>query len=267
MKLAVLGDPLSFTLSPALHEAGLAVLGIDGASRAVPTAPEELAARLDALEAEGLRGVNLTIPHKEAVLPLLGRVSATARRTRSVNTVGFGPEGRWGDTTDGAGFLDFLAGEGIAIEGQRILMLGAGGAARSVLDALSNAGAEDLAVLTRDPARHAGALAALGIVAPIGFDSRAARPAFERATIVVHATPARALTGPLDPSSVPASAVAIDLGYGPEPTAWVRALREREVRAFDGVGMLVHQARRSLAAWTGRDVPLDPLRAAVGWPR
>lgn len=267
MKLAVLGDPLRYTLSPALHEAGLAALGLACRSVALPTLAADLGARLAALEADGFRGANLTTPLKEPVLPLLARVSAEAARARSVNTVGFEPQGRWGESTDGAGFLDLLAAEGIDPAAQRVLLLGAGGAARSVADALARGGAQRVAAATRDPARHAAAFAALGLAPPLAFGAPALRAAFAEATLVVQATPVREAKGALDPALVPAGATAVDMGYGPELTPWVRALRARGVRAMDGLGMLIHQARRSIALWTGREAPLAALETAVGWPR
>ncbi len=263
MDLAVLGDPLDYTLSPALHEAGLAALGIAGASRAIRTRAAELAGRLDTLEAEGLRGVNLTMPLKEAVLPLLERVSESAARARSVNTVVFDPVGRTGASTDGPGFLDLLAVEGLDPQAQRVVFLGAGGAARSVAAALAGAGARSVRAATRDPARHAGTFRALGLDPPLALDGAEVHAALAAATLVIQATPLRELEGPLDPALVPVEAVAIDMGYGAGPTPWVLALRARGVRARDGLGMLVHQARRSLALWTGRDVPLPTLWAAA----
>lgn len=267
MKLAVLGDPLRYTRSPALHEAALAALGLSGASVALPTPAEALAERLAALEAGGYRGVNLTVPLKEAVLPWLSHVSADAARARSVNTVLFDPDARRGETTDGPGFLDFLAAEGIDPARERVLLLGAGGAARSVADALARAGARALVSATRTPAGHAAAFAALGLAAPLAFTDPSLDEAFAAATLVIQATPARGTAGPLDPARVPAGARAIDMGYGETVTPWVAALRARGVRASDGLGMLIHQARRSIALWTGRTPPLEPLEAAVGWPR
>jgi len=181
--------------------------------------------------------------------------------------VGFEPGGRWGESTDGAGFLDFLAAEGLVPQRQRVLLIGAGGAARSVAAALAEAGARSITAATRDPARHASAFAALGLEAPLGLDAPGLADAFAQATLVIQATPLRETSGPLDPARVPRGAVAIDIGYGEAPTPWVTALRAGGVRAMDGLGMLVHQARRSIALWTGEAPPLAALEAAVGWPR
>src|SRR5258706_3579915 len=141
VRLGVLGDPLAFTLSPVLHRAALESLGIAGESSAIPTPREALAARLRELATRGFRGVNLTHPLKEAALAELDHVSDEARRARSVNTVSFEASRASGDTTDGPGFLDLLASRGRAPGRERVVLLGAGGAARSPPPALARAGA------------------------------------------------------------------------------------------------------------------------------
>jgi shikimate dehydrogenase len=264
LRLAVLGDPLAFTLSPVLHRAGLAALGIAGESEALPTAPAGLGERLRELAAGGYRGVNLTHPLKEAALDLLPRASETARRARSVNTVGFAADGWMGETTDGPGFLDFLA----AVDGSGRLahthLLGAGGAARSLAVALVAGGAE-VTVSARDEARAARSWAVGCPARFVVWGSPAEHEALARADLVVHCTPLTGDPVPLD--RLRPGALIVDLIYGPEVTPWVARARAQGWDAHDGRGMLVFQARRSLAWWTGREVPLEPLARAVGWPR
>jgi shikimate dehydrogenase len=271
LRLGVVGDPLRFTLSPVLHRAGCAALGIRAESEPRRVAPGELSAAFDRLEREGFRGVNVTAPHKQAALGCAGRITAAAAAAHSVNTVGFEPDGRWGESTDGPGFLDFLAWAGLAAGGQRVLLLGAGGAARSLALALLGAGAGRISVSARR--REAAAeLVALdpSRVLAVGWQSAAFTAELQSATLLVNATPLGSTDGdplPLDPEAVPHAAVLVDLVYGPGPTPWVGRARARGLRAFDGLGLLVHQARHSLEAWLGRSVPLEPLERAVGWPR
>jgi len=264
--LAVLGDPLAFTRSPELHAAGLRVLGLTGRSEAIRTPPGELANTLDALERRGLRGVNLTHPLKEAVLTLLDRVSESARRARSVNTVGFGPDGRWGDTTDGPGFVDFLRTAGVDPAHERVVLLGGGGASRSLALALAGAGAA-LAVSARSPDAIAAAWADLPPVTRVAWRGADEARALASATLVVNGTPLGGEEGPIALDALPAGARVVDLVYGPEVTPWVRAARASGREAWDGLGLLVHQARRSLSLWSGHEVPVEPLATAVGWPR
>ena len=263
--LAVLGDPLEYTRSPDLHRAGLASLGLSGDSQALRTSGAELPARLRDLAAQGFRGVNLTAPLKEAVLPLLARCSEQARRAQSVNTVGFEADGWWGDTTDGQGFLDLLATLGRDPAGQHVVFLGAGGAARSLALALADAGAARVTAIARDPAASRAAwqeIPSSQVVDAAGAEAHEARSSSD---LLIRAIPAAVEMGGVLPRN--RGALCIDLVYGPEPTAWTNIAREAGFEAYDGLGLLVFQARLSLGLWFSRPVPVDPLAAAVGWPR
>lgn len=267
VKLAVLGDPLAFTLSPVLHRAGLAALGLAGGSEALRVPQSRLGETLARLAADGYRGVNLTHPLKRAALAHLSVVSDAARRAASVNTVSFEPGRAHGDTTDGAGFAALLGQLGVAIAGAGVVLLGAGGAARSLALALIEAGAAPVTVWARRPGEASAAWEAIPGAHVTGWDSEEGRAALERAGVVVNATPRTGLEEPCPVGLVPRGARVVDLVYGPEVTPWVRAARAGGIEAVDGLGLLVFQAQRSLALWTGRDVPLAPLARAVGWPR
>lgn len=265
VRLAVLGDPLRYTLSPVLHRAALRWAGVPGGSEALRTPVADLGARLAALAASGYRGVNLTHPLKRAALDAVAWVSEAARRARAVNTIGF-DGGGWGDTTDGPGLVDWLVRLQRAPAAERAAIVGAGGAARSLALALRDAGAE-VSLLARDPARAAAEVEGLTGVRVLGLGEAAGTERLARATLVVNATPVSAPDAPLDPARVPAGALALDLVYGPELTPWARAARARGREAHDGVGLLVGQARRSLSAWLGVEVPWEPLEAAVARAR
>lgn len=262
--LAVLGHPLAFTRSPELHLAGLGALGVPGTSVARPTRAAALGARLAELAAAGFRGASLTMPLKEAALDHLDRVSEAAQLSRSVNTVGFSPDGSWGDTTDGPGFVDLLATLGRDPARERLLILGAGGAARSVALAMLAAGSDTVVVVARRPAEAGRSWRAIGGAELVRWEPSELRERLRDATTIVHATP---LEAPLECESLPPRVLVVDLRYGPEVGAWVRAARALGREAYDGLGVLVFQARRSLALWLGRPVPVDPLARAVGWPR
>jgi shikimate dehydrogenase len=268
VRLAVLGDPLRFTLSPDLHRAGLEALGIEAHSEAIRTPPASLGETLRGLASRGYRGVNLTMPLKESALEHLARVGDAARRARSVNTVGREAEGFWCETTDGAGFLDLLGTFGRTPARERAVLLGAGGAARSVALALLDAGCASLAVSARDPSRAAEGWRDLPGVELVPWRSSLERDRLGTATLVVNATPLDDdPAGTLPVAELAAQALAIDLRYGPEPTAWVVRVRASGREAWDGLGLLVFQARRSLALWTGREPAVEALARAVGWPR
>lgn len=266
MRLAVLGDPLTHTRSPELHRAGLAVLGLAGESSAIPTPPEALPGRLAELAARGYRGVNLTRPLKAAALPLLDRIADPARAARSVNTVGFEAEAWWGDTTDGPGLLDLLESLGRAPARERPVLLGAGGAARSLGFALAAAGAAPT-VSARRPAAVADAWRAVTGATVVGWRSAAEAAALADATLVVNATPLAGAQEPAPLAAIAPGALLLDLNYGERPGAWVADARAAGREAYDGLGLLVFQARRSLSLWFGRPLPVEPLARAVGWPR
>jgi shikimate dehydrogenase len=260
--LAVLGDPLAYTCSPALHRAGLSSIGLFGTSAAMRTAPEALPERLRELATHGFRGANLTTPLKHAVMAHLDRVSEPSRKARSVNTVGFEGDGWWGDTTDGPGFIDLLATFGRDPAGERVWILGGGGAARSVAFSLVEAGASVTTYVRRVEERRADWEDISG--ATLRPWSSLAEDSDEDVSMVVNATP---LDAPVRLEALPRRALIIDLRYGPKLHAWVRAARADGREAYDGLGLLVFQARRSLALWFSRPVPVDSLARAVGWPR
>ena len=261
VRLGVLGDPLAFTLSPVLHRAALESLGIAGESSAIPTPREALAARLRELATRGFRGVNLTHPLKEAALAELAHVSDEARRARSVNTVSFEASGASGDSTDGPGFLDLLASRGRAPGRERVVLLGAGGAARSLALALAGAGA----TVTMSARSDAAPDDVPG--ARVEWRSPAEAEALAAASLIVNATPLAGAAGAVALEGLPRHALLIDLVYGAEVTPWVVRARALGFEALDGLGLLVFQARRSLERWLGRRVEVEPLARAVGWPR
>lgn len=264
VRLAVLGDPLRYTRSPDLHRAGLAALGLEGDSIALPTPAHALRSRLDSLAREGFRGCNVTVPHKAAVIEYVPRVSAAAAAARSVNTIGFEPDGAWGESTDGPGFVDWLAALGRPVAGDRVHLLGAGGAARSLALALRDAGAT-VTASARRPEAAAADWTGLGAVTAWRGDGDA--QAIGACTVLVNATPLGAPADIAPADCIPGQVLVVDLRYGPEPTPWIVAWRARGGEGFDGLGLLVHQARLSLQRWLERPVPLEPLERAVGWPR
>ncbi len=267
LRLAVLGDPLAYTLSPVLHRAGCAALGVACVSRALRTPPEALGERLRALADEGCAGCNLTHPLKEAALDHVARASVAAERSRSVNTIVFRPEGWWGETTDGPGFVDLLRELRYEPERQRVVLLGAGGASRSLALALQWAGCRDVRVSSRRRPEGAYAWGEGLDDRFLGWRSPEEDDALGTCTVVVNGTPLAGEEPPAPLDRVPRTALVVDLTYGEALTPWVRRARALGLHAIDGLGLLVHQARRSLSLWLGREVPVEPLAAAVGWPR
>jgi len=274
LTLAVLGDPVAHSLSPAMHNAAFASHGLDAVYLALRVEASQLAATLQGARAMGFRGVNLTVPHKEAALPLLDEVEDRAARVGAVNTVAFGEDGRAvGYNTDGPGFLWSLQElAGFSPAGCRALVAGAGGAARAVVAALAEAGAERVDVVNRT---HSRAEAMLDALARAGFSHRgeALEPAtsdeaLHHADLVVNCTtqglwPDVDRMPPLVPAMMKPGALVVDTIYNPRPTRWLVEAARRGCRTLDGLGMLAGQAALAWEAWFGQAGPALEMLATA----
>jgi shikimate dehydrogenase len=259
MRAAVIGHPVAHSRSPAMHTAAYRALGLDWRYTAVDVAPDRLAAFVAGLGASGFAGVNVTIPHKQAVVGLCDELSAEARRAGSVNTILVRDGRLLGETTDGAGLL-WALGE---IEPADALVLGAGGAARAAVCALAGAGWR-VAV----SARRREAAAELGV------DVRPWPPP-EGAALIVNATPVgqrEAGPGPGGGGTVPVAVdllgpgmVVCDLAYRGDGTRTplVEAAVERGARAVDGLEVLVGQGIAAFELMTGVPAPVAVMAAAA----
>jgi shikimate dehydrogenase len=264
-----MGWPVAHSLSPRLHGHWLRRYGIDGAYVPLPVLPERLEQALSALPALGFAGANLTIPHKEAAVALVDRLSPAAERIGAVNTVVVEPDGTLsGDNTDGFGFIAALSESGVGwrAEAGPAVLLGAGGAARAVAVALLDAGAPEVRLLNRTPDRArtlAGELG--GPIYAVEWAERAA--ALDGAALLVNTTSLGMRGQPplvLALDALPRTALVTDVVYTPLITALLAVARARGNPVVDGLGMLLHQARPGFRAWFGVDpVVDDDLRAAV----
>lgn len=268
MRFAVLGSPVAHSLSPLLQNAAFVAAGIDARYEAREAPPSELAAILDALHEEGYAGLNLTAPLKEIVWPLLRGATPEAEALRSVNTLKRVERGWEGHATDGPGFAAWAREADFVPRGARVLLLGAGGAARAVAPYLPALGAAAVTVVSRDSAR-AASVTALGERRNGGtaWSAMALAAAPERGPfdLLVRALSASALAagesgwwGSLTPD-----AVVVDLNYGARAEAVGRVAAQAGLRHLDGLGMLLHQGALSFTYWTGRDAPLGAMRRAL----
>jgi len=256
-KLAgVFGWPVAHSRSPRLHGFWLERHAIDGAYLPFAVRPENLAAALKALPVLGLRGVNLTVPHKEAALGLVDRASEEARRIGAVNTIVVdGDGGLEGRNTDGYGFLAHLkaSAPGWRSASGPAVLLGAGGAARAIAVALIEAGVPELRLVNRTADRAAGLAKALGgNIAPVPWQDR--NLALAGAALLVNSTTLGMVGQPaldIDLSRLPRQAPVYDIVYAPLETPLLAAARARGHPCIDGIGMLLHQARPGFAAWFG----------------
>ena len=257
---AVIGTPVRHSLSPALHNAAFRAGGLDWTFVAFEVAPGDGAAAVRAMCTLGISGLAVTMPHKADVAAAVDEVDTAAEALQSVNTVLLRDDATtFGASTDGAGLVWSLTASGVTVQDRRIAVVGAGAAARSVVDAIGRSGAAEITVVNRS-ADRAEAAAALADRARVG---RAADLA--AADIVINATSVGmgADDVPFDPELISARHVVVDLVYHPLETALLRAARERGAAALDGLGMLVHQAALQQVLWTGVEPDVAVMRAAA----
>lgn len=260
MRAAVLGSPIAHSLSPRLHRAAYAALGLDWTYDAVELTPHGLPAFLAGLGPDWA-GLSLTMPLKESVLALLDEVSELARAVQAANTVVLREGRRHGDNTDVHGLVASLADAGVRqVAPSTAAVLGGGATARSALAALARLGERSPVLVTRsEPTATLAAAERLG-VRPTVLPWRPAVLAGLSCELLISTVPA-GVADELAGGPMPAGlAVLVDVVYAPWPTALARACGGAVV---GGAAMLLHQAARQVELMTGRPAPLEAMRAAL----
>ena len=280
MSLAVLGFPIGHSISPAIHNAALFEMAKSDPRfakwryRCIEVEAERLSEVLPLLLKAGFRGLNLTIPHKVQALDLVVELSAEARAIGAVNTLMASDDGWRGFNTDGYGLEQALQEElEVDLEGSKVILLGAGGAARAAATQCLLRGCRKLWIGNRSSRRLGELLAALpevgdeaASVQAFAFDEASSVFADQSGLVVINATSLGLRPedpSPLDLSTLPMGVKVYDMVYNPAETALLRQARDLGLRATNGLSMLVHQAARSLSIWTGTDVPVDAMFEAA----
>jgi shikimate dehydrogenase len=267
----LLAHPAGHSLSPAMHNAAFAHLGIEAEYVAVDVEPSDLEAAVTDLRRPEVLGANISVPHKQEVIPLLDELSAAARAVGAVNTVVVRRGRLEGYNTDGEGFVRALLEAGIRIEGVRALLLGAGGAARGVAFALLGAGVGALQVFNRTTERAERLAAHFAEVAPISVLRLAAlEQALASCDLLVNSTSVGMEHGGVAPDLSPLPAglrprhgAVVDIVYRPPRTRLLLDAEAAGLRVQNGVPMLVHQGAVALESWLGQRAPLQVMRTAV----
>lgn len=261
----MIGEPVRHSLSPVIHNAAFATAGLDWVFVAFPVPASALGAAVAGVRALGIRGLSVTMPHKNAIIGKLDRLSPTATRLDAVNTVISRGGVLVGENTDGGGFVDWIRGEcQFDPGGKRCVVLGAGGAARAVVLALAEAGAAQVTVLNRTPERGGQAAELAGTAGRVGTGGDVAE-----ADLVINATPlgmtdAKADVGwGVEIGALGMGQLVVDLVYDPRETPLIQTARRHGARAYNGVGMLIHQAARAFELWTGEQAPIGAMAEAV----
>jgi shikimate dehydrogenase len=260
----IIGWPVDHSLSPAIHNAAFRAAGLDWVYVPLPVPPDAVGAAVAGMRALGIAGANVTMPHKQTVIEHLDEVSGEADRIGAVNVIVRAGDRLIGANTDGAGFLRFLERTaGVGANGTRVLVLGAGGAARAVGVALADGGARVTLAARRDE-QTADAVAAIEHDATAIALTDASAAAAE-CDVIVNATPVGkdGVALPLSEQAIEPRHHVIDLIYSPPETPLLAAARRRGARTHNGLGMLVEQAALAFELWTGHPPPWEVMSAAT----
>ncbi|MCE5237251.1 shikimate dehydrogenase [bacterium] len=276
----VIGWPVRHSLSPPMHNAAFAALGLNWVYVPFAVQPERVGEAMAAVRGLDLAGLNVTIPHKPAVLPYLDELGPEAQTLGVANTI-INREGRLtGRNTDGEGFLRSLREIGGDVAGQPVTLIGAGGSARSVALAVCQAGAARLTIVNRTLERAEALAEMLRTIIGAGEASRAtevcavaleapeAEAAVSGAGVVIDSTAVGMYphhdVAPVVPEGwLRPGMIVADLTYNPRQTVLLRAAARQGARTLDGTGMLVHQGALSFEYWTGQPAPVEVMRQAL----
>jgi len=270
-RAGIIGWPVAHSLSPVLHGYWLKELGIVGEMVRLPATPENFAAEIARVRAEGFAGVNVTVPHKEAAFALADSNDDAAQLVGASNLLVFGEDGVHGHNTDFYGLMKSLRENIGPLTGKTAILLGAGGAARGAVLAMNILGAETVHILNRDPGRAQALATMLAAQMPetellAGALSDWNDVAFD-AALVVNSTSAGMGSNPplgLDLALLLPDTAVCDIVYNPLETQLLKDAKTRGLLTIDGLGMLMHQAVPSFEAFFGvRPEVTDGLRAAL----
>ncbi len=264
LKLAVIGDPIAHTLSPQIHHAIAGKLGVDCSYTAHHVPLAQLESFVEMVRREGFDGFNITIPHKQNIIPYLAGLDPYAASCGAVNTVRIQDGNLYGYNTDGDGLKAALAAHGIHLGERKVLLLGAGGAALSICRKAVETGAE-VHLLCRDPRKAA---AFRGPHVTIGAMDRAGLCwGASQADLLINATPLGMSGIPDDFTDLSFldgfSGAVCDIVYKPAETTLLRESRQRGLLAMNGLGMLIYQAVYAFSIFLGESFDLDEMAAHV----
>lgn len=264
----VIGDPIEHTMSPAIHNAAFNKLGIDYLYVPFQVRREELGKAIKGMRALNVRGLNVTIPHKVAIIPFLDELDSLAERIGAVNTIVNDDGILRGYNTDAAGFLQALVEKGIELDGKNVVILGAGGASRAICFTLAER-VSSLVILNRtlDKAKElANRLSKIsrGKVEALKLDEKSLVKAIRKADILVNATSVGMAPNidetPVSSNLLRADLTVFDTVYNPIKTRLLREAEEAGAETISGLDMLVWQGALALEKWTGLKAPVDIMK-------
>ena len=267
--IALLGDPVAHSLSPRFQNAAFRAAGVDGVYVALRCDPETMPALMRGVAFAG-GGGNVTVPHKERAAAVVDVPSEAVRRTGACNTFWLEDGRIHGDNTDVDGFRAAARGLVGPLAGARVLVLGAGGAARAAVFALLEERVDEIRILARSTDRARSLIRHFGEPPGVLQSDAPERLADEAFDLVVNATPLGLDADdphPLSLDLIPRARAILDLVYAPDRTPWVREAEDRGLPAADGLEMLIHQGAAAFERWWGIPAPIDAMRHAVAEAR
>lgn len=268
--LGIIGHPVGHSLSPLMHNTAMKHWGMDGCYVPFEVKPKGVAQALSGLRALGVEGVNVTIPHKQAVIEYLDELDPPARAIGAVNTIKFSDSRAVGFNTDGSGFVASLKEDaGQEVQGMTVLLIGAGGAARGIAVKLAMEGAAEIRVANRTVARgralveHLRSELSYGAAESVALESSSIGRVLSQTDIVINTTSV-GMNGkggmPISPEGIDEHHLVCDIVYTPLETAFLKECRRRGARTLDGLGMLIHQGDLAFQIWTDKNFPPNIIR-------
>ncbi len=268
--IGLFGCPVDENATVVIMEAAFKALGLNYRYNTTLVYPQDLETAIKALKAFNMKGTHITIPHKVAVLPYLDHVSETAALMGAVNTIYLKDGETYGENTDGKGFITSLIDAGIPLAGQRVVILGAGGAARAMTVELAGAGVSHIQVVNRNAQRGQALVDMLNRKTAanaeyVPWDGAFAVP--PGTNILVNATSVGMYPDPnkpnIDYATLHDGIIVCDGVHNPVQTPFLKAAAEKGCRTLDGFSMLINQGAVSFTLWTGCPAPVEVMRNAL----
>ena len=270
--VGIIGDPIKHSRSPQIHNAAIAALGLDYVYVPFHVQSDNLGAAIEGFKAINVVGINVTIPHKQSVIPYLDEISREATLIGAVNTLIFKDGAIIGENTDAPGFLQAMQEDGLDVpQGGTAVVIGAGGSARAVVVALALAGVQTICITNRTVSRAVALARDLsektGVkIYGIGLDGSELPNAVGASQLIVNtASVSMDVSHPLliNPEWLEPQSIVYDIVYTPPETRLLQAAAEKGCATIGGLGMLVHQGAIAFEKWTGVNPPVETMRQAL----
>lgn len=270
--VGIIGDPIKHSRSPQIHNAAIAALGLDYVYVPFHVQSDNLSAAIEGFKAANVVGINVTIPHKQNVIPYLDEISREATLIGAVNTLIFRDGTISGENTDAPGFLQAMQEDGLNVpQGGSAVIIGAGGSARAIVVALVLAGVQTICIANRTVSRAVALATDLSektdaSIYGIGLDDPQLPNAVGTSQLIVNtASTSMDVSHPLliDPEWLAPQSIVYDIVYTPPKTRLLQAAAEKGCYTIGGLGMLVHQGAIAFEKWTGVNPPVETMRQAL----